>query len=85
LPPNWASPSAFPISRWTGAGKARKSRFDEPIQSSGFSPMARRARMKISQNGDKRNDVLVSFLSGQFGNAKALRAIAYPLYSFRPT
>src|SRR5207244_11471670 len=44
VPPNCAMPRAFPMSSLTGAGKLRKSRFEDPTQCSGFSSAARTRR-----------------------------------------
>ncbi len=44
VPPNWVMPSALPISSFTAAGKARKSRLADPTQCSGFSSAARTRR-----------------------------------------
>jgi hypothetical protein len=45
LPPNCARPSALPSSSFAGSGKAKKSRFAEPTQSSGLSPIAKYGRI----------------------------------------
>ena len=46
VPPNCAMPSALPMSSWTGAGNALKSRFEDPTQCKGFSPEAERVALE---------------------------------------